>query len=103
MVLNHQKPLIFQSFFHRFSLFFQNHSPGPFLDGPSAELVQQVVLGCHFRFSWFSKKAPFGPPFHQSRRNKRSAPNGPDRPSRDPAFHETVVITVPFGPSVFLY
>ena len=47
------------------------------------------------------KKAPFGPSFHQSRRNKRSAPNDPGDPSRDPAFHETIEITVPFGPNVF--
>ena len=49
----------------------------------------------------FLKKAPFGQPFRPSGRTKRSAPNDPGRPSRDPAFHETIVTTVPFGPSAF--
>ena len=49
------------------------------------------------------KKAPFGPPFRPSERKQINPPNDPGGPSRDPAFHdETFIITVPFGPSVFL-
>ena len=39
IVLDHQKSLIFRLFFHCFFMFFQNRSPGPFLEGPSAELL----------------------------------------------------------------
>ena len=65
MVLNHQKPLIFQSFFHRFFMFFQSRSPGPFLEGPSAELLWKVRCWCHFRFSGFPKRLPFDYLFRQ--------------------------------------
>ena len=34
-------------------------------------------------------------------RPKPSPPNSGERPCRDAAFHETIVITVPFEPSVF--
>ena len=47
------------------------------------------------------KKAPFGQPFRPSSRKKKGTPNDPGNTSRDPAFHETMVITVPFEPSVF--
>ena len=47
------------------------------------------------------KKAPFGRPFRPSRRQKPSPPKYGERPFRDPAFHETTVILVPLGPSVF--
>ena len=48
------------------------------------------------------KKAPFGAPFRPSKRQEnRSTPNDPCCPSRDPAFHEIIVISVPYGPSVF--
>jgi hypothetical protein len=65
MVLDHPKPLIFRSFFHRFFIFFQNRFTGQFLGGPSAELFWKVRLWCHFRFSWFSKKAPLDDLFAQ--------------------------------------
>ena len=74
-------------------MFFQNRSLGLFLEGPSAEMVPFSI------FMGF-KSAPFGQPFRPSRRNKKSTPNDPGRTSRDPALHETKVITVPFGPSV---
>ena len=38
--------------------------------------------------------------FAQVDEQKRSTPNDPGCLSRDPAFHETTIITVPFGPSV---
>ena len=47
------------------------------------------------------KKAPFGQPFRPSRRQKPSPPKYREHPFRDPAFHETTVILVPLGPSVF--
>ena len=81
-------------------MFFQNRYPGLFLEGRSAELFEQIVFWCHFRFSWFFKKAPFGHHFRAAGRQKPSPPKYGERPFRDPAFHEPTVILVPLGPSV---
>ena len=53
---------------------------------------KQLISGAIFDFH--------GLPFRPSRRKQRSIRNDPGSHSRDPAFHETIVITVPFGPSV---
>ena len=47
------------------------------------------------------KKAPFGHHFRAAGHQKPSPPKYGERPCRDPAFHETIVILVPLGPSVF--
>ena len=47
------------------------------------------------------KKAPFGQPFRPNNPNKKKN-NDLGITSRDPAFHETIIITVPFGPTVFI-
>ena len=47
------------------------------------------------------QKAPFGHHFRAAGRQKPSAPKYGERPCRDPAFHETIIIFVPLGPSVF--
>ena len=47
------------------------------------------------------KKASFGPPFRPSSQKKRSSPNDPGGPSREPILPETMIITVPFRPRVF--
>ena len=47
------------------------------------------------------KKAPFGHHFRAAGRQKPSSSNYGWRPGADPAFHETTVILVPLGPSVF--
>ena len=39
-------------------MFFENRSPGPFLEGPCAELLENVGCWCHVRFSCFSKRHP---------------------------------------------
>ena len=81
-------------------MFFQNRSWGPFEEGPSAELFEQIVFGCHFQFSWFSKRHPLDHLSAQVDEKKRSTPSDPGSPCRDPALHETTVILVPLGPSV---
>ena len=63
----------------------QKHDLGPIFDFPM--IPQKGLLAQHFR----SKKFP------------ASTSNIPGtRPGADLAFHETTVITVPFGPSGFL-
>ena len=47
------------------------------------------------------QKAPFGDHFRPRWHQKWTAPNGGGHPFRDPAFHETTIIHVPLGPSVF--
>ena len=61
---------------------------------------KQLLFGTIFDLHVF-KKTLFGSPFRPSRQKQRSIRNDPDGPSRDPAFHETIIITVPFGPNVF--
>ena len=72
MTSNQEKCLFFNTFqwfwtiknhwfsysFSFFFMFFQNRYPGLFLEGPSAELFEQIGFWCHFRFSWFSKRHP---------------------------------------------
>ena len=48
------------------------------------------------------KKAPFGLHFRVAGLQKPTTPNEGKRPDADPAFHETMVVIVPFGPSDFL-
>ena len=81
-------------------MFFQNRSPRSFFEGPSAELLQKVAFVVPSSIFMDFKKAPFGPPYRPSNRKKRSTPDDPGSTSRDPAFHETMAITVPFGPGV---
>ena len=52
-------------------MFFQNRSPGLFLEGPSNELLQTVVFGCHFRISGFPKRHPSGNLFFQKYKKKK--------------------------------
>ena len=47
------------------------------------------------------KKAPFGQPFRAAGRQTPTTLNDELRPGADPAFHETIIITVSFGPSGF--
>ena len=81
-------------------MFFQNRYPGLFLEGPSAELFEQILLVPFSIFMVF-KKAPFGHHFRAAGRQKPSPPKYGERPCRDLAFHETIIILVPLGPNVF--
>jgi hypothetical protein len=56
--LGPSKTIDFPIDFHRFFMFFQNRSPGLFLEGPSADRLWKVGFWCRFRFSWFSKRHP---------------------------------------------
>ena len=46
------------------------------------------------------KKAPFGHHFRVEGRQGSSSKKAGWRRDRDPAFHETIIISVPKGPSV---
>ena len=70
------------------------------LEDPSAELFPRNAFGCHFRSSWFSKGTLWAS-FSRSRPSNTYDPELCLRPFRDPVFHETIVITVPFRPSAF--
>ena len=94
-----KKPLIFQSFFHQFSCFFKTAPQDCFSRVQVLNFYEKLDFGTNFSFRVF-QKAPFGQPFRPSGRNKRSPPSDPGGPSRDPASHETIVILLPFGPSV---
>ena len=47
------------------------------------------------------QKSTFWTPFSATKALKSPSVSQAGRPCRDPAFHESIVITVPFGPSVF--
>ena len=94
IVLDHQEKWIFQSNFY--SLF-----EVPFLTFQVPNFYESSNSVPFSIFMVFIK-APFGGPFHHKRRKIRSSPNDPGCPSSDPAFRETIVITMPLGPSGFL-
>ena len=48
------------------------------------------------------KEAPFGNHLRPKKLQSSSTPVEGERPCRDPAFHDTIVITVPMGTTVFL-
>ena len=77
-------------------MLFPNRSWGPFLEIPSAELLQKKKL-VPFSIFWIFKKAPFGHHVRAAGRHKPSPANYGWRPGADPASHETIVITVPLG------
>ena len=63
----------------------------------------KLSFGVIFDFHGFPKASlwiTFSP---EQSKKERSPPNGPGRTSTDPAFHQTIVTTVPFEPSVFFF
>jgi hypothetical protein len=70
--------------------------------GSSKTIDFPIVFSSIFHYYFFFKKAPFGPPFSLKKLPFVFPPYYQERPFRDPAFHETTVILVPLGPSVFL-
>ena len=61
---------------------------------------KKLDFGAIFDFHGF-QKGTLWTTFSPKQAPKPSTPNDRERPCRDPAFHETIVITVPLGPSVF--
>lgn len=59
-------------------------------------------FGEPFSIFMLFKRAPFGRHFRAAGHQKTTTPNSDLRPGADIAFHETIAITVPFAPSVFL-
>ena len=90
-------PIVFSSIFH----FFSKPLPGTIFRRSQRRTFLKKLFLVPFPIFMVFQKAPFGRPFRPSRRPKPSPPNCPERPFRDPAFHETTVILVPLGPSVF--
>ena len=62
--------------------------------------VEKLDLGAIVDFLYF-QKGTFWTPFSANKSQKAGTSNGSERPCGDPAFHETIVITVPLGPSGF--
>ena len=56
-------------------------------------------FGAIFAFRDFQKDT-FWTPFSATKAQKKLTVSWAGRPCRDPAFHETIVITVPLGPRV---
>ena len=69
--------------------------------GSQCQTFIKVSFWVPFSIFRIFKKAPFGHHFRVAGRQKPMTPNSGERPCRDPASHETILITVPFGPSVF--
>ena len=60
------------------------------------KFYEKLDLGAIFDFRIF-EKAPFGNHFRPQKLHRSSTPVEGERPFRDPAFHETIIITVPLG------
>ena len=89
-------PIVFSLNF----IFFQKRIPGPFWECASAECLWNSVLWCHFRFSGFSKETFVGHAFRTAGYQKPNMSNSCWWPGVDSIFPETIIITVPFTPSV---
>ena len=90
-------PIVFSLNFHVFSKPFL----GTVFRGSQRRTFLKSWVWVPFPIFMIFKKASFGRPFCPSRRQKPSTSKYGERPCRDPAFHETTVILVPLGPSVF--
>ena len=101
MVLDNQKPLIFRSLFRRFSCFFKTAPRDRFYRVPGSNFYKKLVFDAMFDFRGF-QKGTLWTTFSPKWTKKKKYPSDPGGPSRDPAFHETTVILMPLGPSVFL-
>ena len=61
-------------------------------------VYEKFNLGALYYFLDF-QKGTFGALFSRNRPHKNDNPELRERPCRDPAFHKTIVITVPLGPT----
>ena len=60
---------------------------------------EKLDFGAMFDFQVF-QKGTFSTPFSTTKAPKSPSVSRAGPPCRDPAFHETIIITVPLGPSV---
>ena len=90
-------PIVFSSIFNVYS----KPLPGTVFRGSQRRPIMKSWFLVRCSIFMVFKKAPFGRPFRPSRRQKPSPPNPGERPFGDLAFHETTIILVPLGPSVF--
>ena len=80
--------------------FFQNCSPNRFLRVPVPNFYKQLDLGAISDFHGFQKGILWWTFSHEVSTFAMTC-SWFGRPCRDPVFHKTMVITVPFGPSAF--
>ena len=83
-----------------FHCFFKTALQDSFLRAPVLNFYKKLLFGVIFNLHDF-QKGPLGTTFSRSRPPKTDNPEVDLRPGADPAFHEAIVITVSFGPSVF--
>ena len=69
---------------------------------PVLNFYDKFDLGAIFDLYDFPKRHSLDNLFAQRHGKKRSSPDDPGCPYRDPAFHETIESTVPLGPTGFL-
>ena len=77
-------------------MFFQNHSRGPFLEDPSADLASTGRFWCHLRFSGFPKKRPLDRLFR--RKSSKSRVGRSIRDDLEPTLAQTAIKMVPGRP-----
>ena len=97
MVLDHQKiidcPIVVSLYFHvLFKLF-----PGTVFRGSQCRICIKHMFLVPFLIFMIFKNAPFENYFRIAGHQQPMTPNSGERPCRGPAFHETIVITVPLG------
>ena len=94
------KMFIFQSKMHCFSICSKPPPGTVFRGSPCRSLLESWIVVPFVIFRFF-KKAPFGHHFLPKSFQRRGTSSWWKRPCRDPAFHETIVITVLLGPTFF--
>ena len=82
-------------------MFFQNRSPDRFERVPVPNCYKKCS-GVPFNIFWVFKKTLFEDHVGPQKLQKSCTPVEGERPFRDPAFHETIVITLPLGTVICL-
>ena len=99
MVWNRQTTIEFPNVFPLIYHFVSKPLPGAIFRGSQCWAFIPNWFWVPFSIFIFFKKHPLDYLFAKLIQQKKT--DGPGRTSTDPVFHETILITVPFGPSVF--
>ena len=93
-----------RSFTHHFLhivMFFSKPLPGTVFTGSWCRSLLKSLILVPFSIFWVFETITFEDHFGPQRLQRSSTPVEGERPFRDPAFHEAIVITVPLGHRVF--
>ena len=101
MVPSYQKPIIIASIFHQILCFFPTLLPETIFGGSKRQPILKTKFWEGFSIFHASENQPLELYFRPKRVKRRGRDSEQELPCRDPAFHETIVVTEPLGPTDF--